>query len=56
MDGMGWYFLTLTAVGMAGLVAFEKRGRRLATALYLTVVLVIGTGISMSVLHWGWLG
>lgn len=55
MDGMAWYFVSLTAVGMLGLVAFEEKGHRLVTFFYLTFVLLLGTALGLSMIHWGWM-
>lgn len=54
MDPLSWYFVSLTAVGMLGLVAFEEKGHRLVTFAYLSLVLVLGTTMALSVIHWGW--
>jgi hypothetical protein len=52
MDAMAWYFVSLTAVGMLGLVGFEEKGHRLVTFFYLLFVLLLGLAGSLSVMHW----
>lgn len=54
MDPLSWYFVSLTAVGMLGLTAFEEKGHRLVTFAYLSLVLALGTGVALSAIHWGW--